>query len=102
MLAAILAPVPHEEWMRAVVSVAAAIHLDVAWIIGELAFVFLTQVKGVARFWQQAIEEFDVARMMFVIELVVAWVMNDQHAAFSQQRLIAIEIEVIAESHHLH
>src|SRR2546421_10749851 len=39
--------------------------------------------------------------MKVVIEFVVTGMMNDQHAAFFQQRLVAIEIEVIAEPHYL-
>src|SRR5712691_4383118 len=40
--------------------------------------------------------------MKIVIELVVARMMNDQHAAFLEQRLIAIKVEVIAKAHYLH
>ena len=40
--------------------------------------------------------------MKIVIELVVAWVMNDQHAALLQQGLIAIKVEVITQAHYLH
>src|SRR5438105_5305978 len=39
--------------------------------------------------------------MKVVIELVVTRMMNDQYAAFLEQRLVSIEIEVIAETHHL-
>ncbi len=50
VLPPVLAPVPHEERMRAVISVAATIHLDVAGIIGKLALVFVSQDECVARF----------------------------------------------------
>ena len=72
VLASVLAPVPHEERMRAVVSVAAPVHLDVARVVRELALVLFAQIKSVARLGQQTVEELDVARMKVVIELVVS------------------------------
>ena len=63
VLPSILAPVPHEKRMRAVIGIAAPVHLDVARVVGKFALVFLAQVKSIARFRQQAIKEFDVARV---------------------------------------
>src|SRR5688572_32243848 len=94
VLASVLTPVPHEKRMRAVIGVAAAVHLDVARIVCKLALVLLAQNKSVTRFGQQAIEKLDVAWMKLVIELVVARMVDDHYAAFFQQRLVAIEIEV--------
>src|SRR5262245_10656584 len=102
VLASILAPVPHEEWMSAVVSIATPIHFNVARIVGKLLFVLLAQHKSVACFRQQAIEKLDVARVKAMIKFVVARVVQDQHAALLEQRLVAIEIEVIAKPHYLH
>ncbi len=40
--------------------------------------------------------------MKIVVELVKARMRDDHHAAFSQQRLVPVHIEVIPERHHLH
>src|SRR5256714_15650869 len=80
--ATVLAPVPHIKRVRAVVRVAAAVHLYVARIRRELALVLLAQRVGVARFGQEPVEELDVARMLLVVELVVAGVVEYEHAAF--------------------
>ena len=40
-LAAILAPVPHEERMRAVLGIATTINLDVRGIVGELTLIIV-------------------------------------------------------------
>ena len=37
-----------------------------------------------------------------MVELVVAGVVEYEHAAFFQQRLVAVHVEVVAERHHLH
>ena len=101
VLATVFPPVPHEKRMRAVVGVAAAVHLHVTRVVRKLLFILIAQHERVPRLRQQAIEELDIARVKFVIKLVVARMMNDQHAAFLQQRLVAIEVEVITEAHHL-
>src|SRR5215471_20968266 len=96
VLPPVFAPVPHEKRMGPVIRVAATIHLDIAWIIGKLSLVFLTQVEGVTRLRQQTIKELDVTGMKIMIEFVVAGMMNYERAAFFQQRLVAIKVEVIA------
>src|ERR1044072_6085687 len=101
MLPSILTPVPHEKRMRAVIRMSAPVHLDITRIVRKLALVLLTQRKCIARLRQQSMEKLDVARMKLVIEIVVARMMQDQHAAFLEQRLVAIEVEVITERHHL-
>ena len=37
-----------------------------------------------------------------MVKLVKTRMRNDHHAALSQQRLVAVHIEVIPERHHLH
>src|SRR6185295_19934448 len=91
MLAAVFTPVPHEERMRAVVSIATPVHLDVARIVCKLTLVLLAQRESIASLWQQTIKELDIARMKIVIELVEAGMMHDHHAAFFQQRFVAIK-----------
>ena len=59
------------------------------------------QNESIAGLRQQAIEELDITGMEFMIEFVVTGVVNDQDAAFFEQRLVAVEIEVITETHHL-
>src|SRR5439155_26243647 len=41
MLAAVLAPVPHKKWMRAVISIPAAVHLDITRVVREPALVLV-------------------------------------------------------------
>src|ERR1041385_7738618 len=100
MLTPILTPVPHEKRMRTVIRVTAPVHLDITRIVRKLALVLLTQRERVARLRQQPVEKLDVARVKLVIEFVVARMMEDQHAAFLQQRLVAIKVEVITERHY--
>src|SRR5689334_19492589 len=102
MLSSVLAPIPHKEWMSSVISIATAVHFDIARIIGKLPFVLVTKNIGVAGLRQQPVKEFDVTRVKTMIEVVVARMMKNEHAAFLQQRFVSIEIEVIAERHHLH
>src|SRR5436853_7789969 len=101
VLATVFTPVPHKKRMRSVIGVAAPVHLDVAGVISELALVFVAQIKGVARFRQQAIEKFDITWVLIVIEFVIARMMDDQHAALFQQRLVPIKVEVIAKDNYL-
>src|SRR5258705_1113600 len=82
MLAAVLAPVPHEKRMRAVLGIPAPVHLNVTRIVCKLLFVLVAQHEGVASFRQKAIEELDVTGMKSVIKLVVTGMMDDQHATF--------------------
>ena len=49
VLAAVLAPVPHEERVRAVVRVAAPVHLDVARVVRELVLVLLRAASYASR-----------------------------------------------------
>ena len=72
VLPAVLAPVPHEERMRAVIGVAAAVHFDVGGVVGEFALVLFAQKECVARFGQQPMKKFDVRRVKVVIEFVEA------------------------------
>jgi len=46
-------------------------------------------------------KKLDVRSMKIVIEFVKTRMRNDHHAAFSEQRLIAIHVEVVPERHHL-
>ena len=72
VLAPVLAPVPHEERVRAVVGVPAPVHLHVARVVRELFLVLVPQLHRVARLGQQPVEELDVARVVVGVELVVA------------------------------
>jgi hypothetical protein len=54
LLAPALAPVPHVERVRAVVRVAAPVHLDVARVVRELVLVLLLERVRVARLGQDA------------------------------------------------
>src|SRR5688500_20036247 len=101
MLAAVFAPVPHEKRSSDLICIPAAVHFDVTRIVRKLAFVFLTKRKSVTRLRQQTIKKLDVAGMKVVIKLVVARMIDDHHAALFQERLVAIEVEVIPERHYL-
>src|ERR1044072_4121556 len=90
MLSSILAPVPHEEWMSAVICIAPPVHLDIARIISKLSFIFVTEHIGVACFRKQPIKELNVTRRKTMIEVVVAREMEDQHATLLQQRLVSM------------
>lgn len=48
VLAAVFAPVPHEERVGTVIRVAASVHLDVRRIGREFTLVFLTQIERIA------------------------------------------------------
>ena len=102
LLAAALAPVPHEERVRAVVRVAAPVHLDVARVVGELVLVLLLERVRVAGLGQEPVEELDVARVVHRIELVRARVRDDHDAAVAQERLVPVHVIEVAERHHLH
>src|SRR5437764_14527608 len=83
-LTAVFYQIPHEKRIRAVIGIAEPIHLYVAGIVGEFPFVLIPQIESVARFRQQPIEEFDVARMEIMIELVITRMVNDQNPALLQ------------------
>src|SRR5437867_2149212 len=51
VLPTVLTPVPHEKGMGGMISVASPVHLDVAGIVRELAFILIAQVEGVSRLW---------------------------------------------------
>ena len=46
-------------------------------------------------------EELDVARVVLVIELVMAGVTENQRPALSQHRLAPIEVVEVSQRHHL-
>src|SRR4030095_1353320 len=94
MLSAVFAPVPHEKRMRAMIGVAAPVHLNVTRIVGKLTFILIAQHKRVASLRQQAIKKFDVTGVESVIKLVVTRMMNDQHATFLKHRLVSMHVEV--------
>src|SRR5262249_52781010 len=50
VLAAIFAPIPHEKWMRGVVGVPAAVHLNERGVGAEFLFVALAELERVPRF----------------------------------------------------
>ena len=102
VFAPVFAPVPHEEWMRAVIGVAAAVHLDVVWIVCELFFVLCAQLKAVFRFRQKAMKKLDVTGMERRIEIVVARVRQDQHTALLHHGFVPVHVEEVAGAHHLH
>ena len=83
------------------IGVPAAVHLNIARIVGKLPFILFAQHKCIPGFWQETIEEFDIAGMEFVIEFVITGVMDNEHATLLEQRLLPIKIEVITEPHHL-
>src|SRR4030095_5877166 len=82
MLSAVFAPVPHEKRMRAMIGVAAPVHLNVTRIVSKLTFILIAQHKHVASLRQQAIKKCDVTGLESVINLVVTRMRNDQHASY--------------------
>ena len=77
VLTPILAPVPHEKRVRTVIGVAAAIHLDIAGVIGKLPLILVAQDVRIARLREQAIKKLDVTRMEVMVKLVGARVVQD-------------------------
>src|SRR5215212_3782265 len=64
VLTPLLAPVPHVEWVDAMVRPIRAVEVAVARIIGELRLESALELKGVARLRQQAMEELDIRWML--------------------------------------
>ena len=83
------------------VRVSLPIHLDVAGVCGKLLLVLLPKRERVVRLGQQAVEELDITRVERRIEVVVARVAENEHAAFAYERLAAIEVEEVPRPHHL-
>src|SRR6202007_582116 len=102
VLARRLAPVPHVERMHAVIGVAVAVHVNVGGGARELGLEVALEFGGLGGFAEAAMEELDVTRMMFGMELVAQRMADDHGAALAYQRLAAEHVEQIAEARALH
>src|ERR1051325_2532120 len=101
MLASIFCPVPHKERMRAVICIAATVHLYVIRVMREFHFVFFAKLEAIFCVRQAAVEKFDVTWMKCWIKFVVAWMRQNQHSALFHHWLVAIHVEEVARSHDL-
>ena len=84
------------------IGMAGAVHADVIRITRELLFILALQHARVAGLRQNAVEEFDVGRMVPRVKIVVEGMSNDQHPVLLHYRHAAIHIVEISKGHHLH
>ncbi len=83
------------------ISIAAAIHLDVIGIVREFELVFFTKLEAIFCVGQAAVKKFNVARVECGIKFIVAGMSQNHHAALLHHRLVAIHVEEITGSHDL-
>src|SRR5579875_1670671 len=102
MRPAIFTPIPHVKGMYAMIGVARAIHADIFRVARKLGLVFALQFKRITRLRQQAVEKFNVRRMVERVKLIIEWMGQDEHTAFLHYRHTPIHIMEIAERHHLY
>jgi len=102
MGAAVFAPIPHIEGVHAVVGVALAVEVNVAWVFGELFFIFMREDVGVAGFGEEAVEEFEVAGVVYRVKLIVEGVGNNEYTPLLQQGYTAVKVKEITLGHYLY